>query len=159
MELSTLDTKSPQEEGAFCHLRHTKFGHLLWSGPSADPEGRTDLDDDGEPIADDVEAIGVVVKGIEAPSVKAAATKIEKALKPVPRGQKQKTITIDEEEAGLRFAEALVTEFRGLTLNGEPVEATKENIRNFFMMSDNLVEQILTFARTQPNFFGKPSSE
>jgi len=126
MEFSQLDTKSPQEEGAFLHLRHPKFGHLLWTGPDADSENRLDPED-GEGA--DAEPIGVTVRGLEAPSVK------------------------EEEEAGLRMAEILVIEFHGLTKGGEPVEATKENIREFFQLSDDLVQQVLTFARDKENFF------
>lgn len=152
MDFNKLDTKSPQEEGAFCHLRHPKFGHLLWSGPSADSEGKVK---DEEDPPEDVEPIGVVVRGMEAPSVKKAAQSINDALNP-PKAAAKRPIT--EEEAGLRFAEVLVVEFRGLEKDGKPAEATKDNIRSFFQMSDDLVQQILAFAKSKPNFFGKASN-
>jgi hypothetical protein len=150
MDLTKLNTKEPQEEGAFCHLRHTKFGHLLYSGPGTDEEGRV-VDDqlDHEPI-------GVMVRGMEAPSVKKVALQIEKDLNP-PKATGRKPIT--EEEAGFRLAEVLVVEFKGLTMDGEPVKASASNIRNFFKMSDNLIEQILEFARSKPNFFEKASTD
>lgn len=156
MDFSKLDTKSPQEEGAFCHLRHPKFGHLLWSGLSADEEGMIPDESftDGEPPPS-CEPIGVVVRGMEAPSVKKAAVAIQEALNP-PKAAGKRAIT--EEEAGLRFAEALVVEFRGMEKDGLPAEATKENIRQFFRMSDDLVQQIIAFAKSAPNFFGKASN-
>lgn len=149
MDLSKLDTKSPQEEGAFCHLKHTKFGHELYSGEGTDDEGRI-IDE-----TKDYEAIGVIVRGMEAPSVKKAAIKIEADLNP-PKATGRKPIS--QEEAGLRFAEILVVGFVGLTKNGQPVEPTKENVRAFFQVSDNLVEQVLEFARAKPNFFGNESN-
>lgn len=155
MELSKLDTKSPQEEGAFLQLRHPKFGHLLWTGADADGENRLkDGSDDVDPDEFDVEPIGVTVRGLEAPSVKAVAQKIEDqmARKPgtVPQSRKPK---ITDEEAGLRMAEVLVVEFHGLTKDGEPLQATKESVREFFQLSDDLVTQVLNFARTKENFF------
>lgn len=150
MDFSKLDTKSPQEEGAFCHLKHTKFGHELYSGPGSDEEGR--IVDESK----DVEPIGVIVRGMEAPSVKKAAIKVEADLNP-PKATGKKPIS--QEEAGLRFAEILVVGFVGLTKNGEPVEPTKENVRAFFQVSDNLVEQVLDFARTKPNFFENGSND
>lgn len=153
MEFSKLDTKSPQEEGAFLQLRHPKFGHLLWTGADADDENRLgDGSDDVDAADFDVEPIGVTVRGLEAPSVKEVATKIEDAMsrKPNPQSRKPK---MTEEEAGLRMAEILVVEFHGLTKDGETVEASKENIREFFQLSDDLVRQVLAFARDKENFF------
>jgi hypothetical protein len=146
MEIHALNTKAPQEDGAFLHLTHTKFGHLLYTGPGADEEGRlVDSEQEHEPI-------GVLVRGMEAPTVQAAAAKIEAA-------KVKKTDPIDNEEAGFRFCEVLVIEFRGLTKNGAPLEATKENIRAFFRLSDDLVTQVLRFARERSNFFGPRSSD
>lgn len=146
MDFKQLDTKTPQEEGSFCHLRHTKFEHDLYSGEGADEEGR--LVDDSK----DHEPIGVYVRGMESPSVKKAAMKIDAALK------SKNQIRITEDEAGLRFCEVLVTGFRGLTVDGKPAEASKETIRQFFGMSDNLVEQVLDYAKVRGNFFKTPST-
>lgn len=154
MELYNLDTKSVQEEGAFCHLTHPKFGHKMYTGDCADEEGRLLPEYDEDEDAESLEPVGVTCRGMEAPSVLAQAKKIDRLMKP---GKNR--MAIDAHEAGIRFAQALVSRFHGVEEDGEELKATKDNIARFFGMSDDLVEQVVVFAKERNNFFGNASND
>ena len=146
MDLSSLNTKEAQQEGAFLHLKHPVWGYPLYTGPGADPETGQLLDPEA-----DHEAVGVVVRGMEAQSVREAARRHEAAN--VARS------SAAAEQAGLDFACALVVAFRGITRDGAPLEATPEAKRRFFLQSDNLVKQVTDFAKDRVNFFTAASPD
>lgn len=141
MELNKLDVKSAEEEGAFLHLTHPSGKFPMYTGKGADEYGFLfDENKDHEPV-------GVMVRGIESPTVKDTAKGIERRKMRKKRGQ------VNEEKDGLDFACSLVIEFRGIFRDGEPLEATDENKREFFEKSDKLVRQVLDFAQEGGNFF------
>ena len=138
MDVSTLNTKDPAENGAFLHLRHPFTGELLWSD-----EKKT-------------EKVGLMVRGNEAPTV-------QKALKKVTRGlntRKRARPGDSDEKRGMIYARALVMEFIGLTKEGRDLDADDESdIEWFFDQSDDFVAQVIEFAEDRANFFKAPKSD
>jgi hypothetical protein len=137
MELTRLETKTGASKGAFLHLKHPALGHLMYTGPDADSDGRRD--------GKNVEKVGCHVLGLESERVRERAKAIQ--------GKKLKGDD-DAEEAGIAFVSSLVVSFKGLTKDGKPLEATDESKREFFAQSDSLVEQVMEFAQDRANFFG-----
>lgn len=140
MDLTKLNTKAGAEKGADLHLRHPAMGHLVYTGKGVDEYGDWDGTGPATPVC-------VTLRGTESRSVQDRI----KAL------QKQKLKNVDDEESGLDFVCSLVIGFKGLTLDGKPMEATPDNIRAFFMQSDSLVEQVLDFVKDKTHFFSKGS--
>jgi hypothetical protein len=139
MELKSLETKTGASKGAFLHLKHPALGHALYTGEGADEDGR--LVDRAK-----AEKVGVLVLGFESERVRERAKAIQKA--------KMKD-DADADEAGIEFVSSLVTEFRGLSKDGKPLEANEANKREFFQQSDGIVEQVMAFAQDRANFFGR----
>lgn len=154
MKLSKLDTKTPQDDGAFMHLEHTKFGHLMYTGENADDDGRWKSDED----PDDKMRVGLMVRGMEAQTVQEfTREKQRKSL--VNANRKNPTPVSDlEHENGIEFACVLISDFVNITDdNDEPLKPTDKNKRLFIELSDDLSRQILAFSRDRDNFF-KPLS-
>jgi len=157
MKISKLDTKTPQDEGAFMHMTSPKFGHLMYTGPNADDEGRwTSEDQDPDPEA----AVGLMVRGMEAQSVQEfTRAQQRKALTNAKKTNPTPQSDIDHEN-GIKFACVLITDFVNIEDEaGDPLEPTEENKRWLIAMSDDISRQLLKFARDQDNFFDKPSSD
>lgn len=129
MDISTLDTKKGAEKGAFMQLLHPVFGHPLFDETGDEPK-----------------PIGLFVRGNESPSV-------QKKLKAL-----QKAPMTGAEQNGLEYVCALVVGVQGLERGGRPLEATRADLEYFFGLSDNFVEQVVTFARDRSNFFGQAES-
>jgi hypothetical protein len=141
MDFTTLNTKNDAEAGAFLHLKHPVLGHKLYEGEGATKTGEW-TDKTKSP-----DAVGVMVRGTESKSVQDRVKKLRKAK------LKGDDAAEPDEETGLSFVCSLVIGFKGLTKDGKPMEATDENKRAFFEQSDNLVEQVMTFAQERSNFF------
>lgn len=143
MDLQKLNTKDGAEKGADLHLKHPVLGHYLYSGENCDADGVWTGTGKATPVA-------VVVRGTESKTVRDRLKKIQR--------EKVKRPDADDEETGLEFVCSLVVAFKGITMDGKPMEATPENKRMFFEQSDALVEQVIDFAKDRANFFGKTSS-
>lgn len=143
MEILDLNTKDDQDKGAFCHLRHTKFDHLMYTGEGSDELGR--LVDETLPH----EKVGAWVKGYE-------SDKIQKLINSLQAKRLANPKEMTNELLGTKVACALVIKFSGLTLDGQPLEATEENKIKFFKQSDSLVKQVNEFAKLRANFFEEP---
>ncbi len=142
MEFSSLNTKDAAERGAELHLRHPVYAHPLYSGGGTDADGRwTDKAQSPDPIT-------VTVRGVESRSVQDRLKRLQR--------NRVKGKEADAEETGLEFVCSLVIGFSGLTKGGEPMRAT--DARAFFEQSDDLVEQVIDFAKERSNFFGDASS-
>ena len=153
MKLSDLDTKSPQDEGAFLHLTHSKFGHFMYTGENADKDGRwTGEGDDAKPL--DSQRIGLVVRGMEAQSVQ-EFTREQQRLDLANAKKKVPTPLPElEHENGIKFGCTLIVSFVNIEgEDGKNLPPTEENKRAFLEMSDDLSRQILMFARDRDNFF------
>jgi len=148
MELSALDTKAPAEAGAFCHLRAIpeRGGHLLYTGPGSDETGNA-VDKRKKPTA-----VGVYLRGFESDTV-------QKARKKAQRDAIKAGHDADDEETSLQIAAALIIDFQGITVDGEPLEPTHDNKMRFLKASNDLVEQILLFAKDRSHFFEKANSD
>lgn len=155
MRISQLDTKSPQDEGAFMHMTHTKFGHLMYTGPEADEEGRWVAKSDPDPD----QAVGLMVRGMEAQTVQEFTRRqqrksISQSKKPVFDQAER------DHENGIKFACILITDFVNIEdEDGSPLEPSNENKRLLIEMSDDISRQILDFAGERDNFFTKLSSD
>ena len=147
MDISALDTKGAAERGASLHLKHPALGHLLYSGEGADPRTGKLVDKD-KPH----EACCAVIRGIESTTVRKAMRAQEKAA--LAGGDP----TEELEEKGLEYVCLLVIDFTGLTDGGKPLKATDANKRKFFAQSDDLVLQVLDFAKERANFFNSGST-
>lgn len=156
MKISNLDTKSPQDDGAFMHLEHTKFGHVMYSGEGADEHGR--WVSDREP--GDEQRVGLVVRGFEARSVQAFTR--EQQRKNLANSKKSKPTPLAdlEFENGIKLACVLIVDFVNIEdENGDPLEPTDENKRQFITISDDVSRQVVKFARERDNFFEVLSSD
>lgn len=155
MRISDLDTKSPQDEGSFMHLAHTKYGHLMYTGPDADPDGR--WIGKGEPDPD--KAVGVMVRGMEGQTVQKFTLEQQRKALAMAKKPAVNQPEVDHEN-GLKFACVLITEFVNLEdEHGEPLQPTNENKRAFVEMSDDISRQLLQFSRERENFFKPLSSD
>jgi hypothetical protein len=143
MDLTRLDTKAGAETGAELHLKHPVHGHYLYAGEGCDEDGGWNGKGKPEPVT-------VTVRGTESKTVRDRLKKLQR--------ERMKRREADDEESGLEFVCSLVIAFSGLTLNGKPMEATPENKRRFFEQSDDLVEQVLDFAKDRANFFAGTST-
>jgi hypothetical protein len=128
MDFSTLNTKDGAEQGAFLHLCHTVTGALLY-------------DANKNPI-------GVYLRGNESDTVQTAVRQFNRAT--VKGGQTKEFLNID-------LASLLVIRFVGVMRGDRPLTTSAEDLRWFFGLSDNLVEQVLEFSKERGNFFGQPS--
>jgi hypothetical protein len=150
MKLSDFDTKSPQDEGAFMHLHHTKYGFPVYTGPNADNLGRWI----GKEAPDPAFAVGMIVRGMEAQSVQEFTRRQKRlmmsAKSKVPTGFEEDT----DHENGIKFGCVLIVSFVNIEDdNGNTLDSTEENKRAFISLSDNISKQLLTFAQDQSNFF------
>ena len=150
MDIFDLDTKGPQEDGAFMHMTHTKYGFPLYTGPNADKHGRW-INADEEP--DEKFAVGFMIRGNESKTVQDCIRKQKRVT--AANARKSVPIPDDElfEEAGVKFACALILSFVNLERDGEPLEATEENKRWFIGLSDDIGKQVTRFAKVADNFF------
>jgi hypothetical protein len=144
MDFARLNTKTAAAKGAELHLRHPVLGHLLYSGDGCDENGA--WDGTGEPAK-----VVVYVRGMESKPVQDELRRLRVARVKDKRDA-------DMEESGLALVCALVIGFGGLTKDGNPMEPTEENKRAFFAQSDDLVEQVSTFAQDKANFFATGST-
>ena len=163
MDFNALNTKDAAENGAFLHLKHPSLGHLLYN--TDDPLAPWDG------IGDEPQKVGVMVRGTESKTVKEqarafardrmtspveAARRKNNALDHIPTEAEINAQVEEKEESAMRFVCSLVISFVGLTdKKGQPLEATEANKRAFFEQSDNLVQQVITFAQRSSNFFSK----
>jgi len=156
MKITQLDTKSPQDEGAFLHLEHTKFGHLMYDGPNADGDGRWTSEEEPEESC----RVGIIVRGMEAQTVQ-TFTRDQQRKNLLNLKKKNPTPVPDQDhENGIKFACVLIVKFVNIQdENGEELPPTEENKRAFIEYSDDLSRQILAFARDRDNFFGQLSSD
>ncbi|MFY0661315.1 MAG: hypothetical protein JXR15_12545 [Shimia sp.] len=141
MDFSKLETKTGAEKGAKLHLRHPALGHLLYSGKGADENGKL-ID-----AAKDAQKVFLMVRGTESPTVQKQARDLQASI------LKNGDISDEEKEVGLAFASSLVISMHGLEKGGKTMEATEENKREFLLLSDGLVEQVVQFAQSRANFF------
>jgi len=140
MKLTSLETKTGASKGAFLHLRHPALGHLLYTGEGADEVGRA-VD------KTKAEKVGCDVLGMESERVREKAREIQRRKMKDPDDA-------EAEEQGLEFVASLVTGFHGLfDGDGKPLPATPEGKRQFFEMSDDLVNQVMKFAGERANFW------
>ena len=142
MELKKFNTKDPAESGSFLHLKHPVLGHLMYAdGPNVDENGFWN----GE--GKTPEAVGVTVKGAEAPSLK-------KYLQTVRKRAIKRSEEIDEDEEGINFVCRTVMAFHNITDEGRPLDAKNEDdIKMFFSQSADLVLQVTRFSGEALNFF------
>lgn len=121
MDFSTLNTRKASAAGAFLHLRHPADGTAMFT--------------------DAGEAIGLTVIGTEAPAVREALRKAQRAA------VKSNT------DKGEDFLVSLVTGFHHIVRDGAELPCTPENVRWLLDLSDGFGEQIMAFAQDRANFF------
>jgi len=151
MLLTDLDTKSPQDEGAFLHLHHTKYGFPMYTGEGATKQGEWIGSEDPPQSA----AIGLIVRGMESQTIQ-SFTRKQKARMMLDQTKSKVKFSQDdaEHESGLQFACALIVSFVNIEgSNGKPLEPTDENKRAFVELSDDISRQLLAFSRERDNFF------
>lgn len=157
MDFKNLNTKNDNESGAFLHLTHPVMGHLLYNGwGDGRSEGITEHNEALSTLTDtekkNLEAVGVICRGFEAPSVQEA---LEKA-----RRKRLKDKNYSATDEGYDVACAIIVEFVGFyDSTGQKREATRENKLSFLRQSDDIVRQIESFAKVQSNFFGSASRD
>jgi hypothetical protein len=139
MDFRKLDTKTDAETGAFLQLRHPVLGHLLYSGEGTDEEGAW-IDKTKTP-----KEVGVMCRGIESATVQG---RLKKSRKGAMAGGDR-----DDEALGLVLVCSIVVKFINLQSGGKPLEATQANKEAFFDQSDDLVRQVIDFAKEKGNFF------
>lgn len=148
MELQSLDTKTPSEEGAFLHLKDPFEGHLLYAGDNADDRGRI-IDEEAESEDD---RVGVFVRGYESATV-------QKTLKRVRRQNMKDAQKMTTELMGRELATAMIIDFQNLSFGGAPLTDSREDKIKFLNASDNLVDQVSHFSRATGNFTPNASSD
>lgn len=130
MDFAALNTKAAAEKGAFLHLRHPATKALLWDG-----EGATRI------------AVGVTVRGTESKTVQAVLKRLQKDR-----------MDAGDADDGLAYVVALVMGFTGIHRDGVLLcDATDNDARWFFGLSDGFIEQVTEFARDGASFF-KPAT-
>jgi hypothetical protein len=163
MDLKSLNTKDAAEAGSELHFTHPAMGHPMYSGAGADPVT-------GELVNADKpnERITGIIRGMESKTVRdmlkaAAKAKLtnrnRKSNNPdhIPTEAEVDQEMADAQKSGMDLACVLLADIRGLSLDGKPMESTTENKRMFFDQSDDLVSQVVRFAKDNANFFGKGS--
>lgn len=146
MKLDSLNTATPAEEGRLCQFKHPAFGHLLWTGPGANPDGSRGEEGDVEPV-------GAIIRGWHSDTVQAL---IRKHAKAQLRDGKD---VIDEETAGRQLAQALVVRFVGIEDGDEPLKADKDGIEKLFKNTPQFQAQILAFSKDASRFFTKQPTD
>ena len=142
MDITQLNTRDPSEEGAFLHLKHPALKHLLYHGDNVDQQGKWK----GE--GEEPEKVGLVVKGQEAPTIRAHMSAFNK--------QKMKKEFTEEEnnQEARNLACALTTKFVHLYEEGQLLDGGNQAHKEmFFAKSEDLVIQVTRFARDSRNFF------
>jgi len=137
MDLSTLNTKKPAEDGAWLHLCYPYKTQLMY-----------EPGEDGKP--DETRPCRVKLRGMESETVQDVLQRLNKSKM---SGRKQ-----DERKAeadGLKFAAAMVIKFENLHNGVEPLTTSAEDIKWFFDQSGDFTQQVLEFAQDNTNFLGK----
>lgn len=137
MDFNKLNTVKGADKGAWLHLKHPAFGHLLYTGKGADEDGRLEKKEDAKPVR-------VFVQGMESEAVQNIVRDIQKNALDGSEAT---------EEEGFAIGCALVTAFEGIEKDGEPLTATKENKIAFFNQSSALITQVTQFASNRANFY------
>jgi hypothetical protein len=144
MDIGKFNTKAGAAKGAFMHLLHPAFEHPLYDGEGADSEGRL-MD------ADKATAVGFTVLGTESRYAQNRARELQRSRL---KGKHEKAGSAeDDEQDGMAFVCALITELHGMTRDGEPMEATEENKMYVLEQSEAFVQQVLEFAQDRANFY------
>ena len=159
MDFAKLDTKTPAENGAFLHLRHPSLGHLLYNGKGCDEHN------DWKDKKKDASKVGVIVRGVESESVQNHAKKLDaqrikntNGKRKAPGGEVERTAEEIEQEA-LDFCVSLVVGFVGFEKDGKEIVADENTKYAFFTSSNNLIEQVVDFAKDhQFAFTSAPSA-
>lgn len=125
MDLGKLDVKAASEKGAVLHLKHPMTGEKLFDGD--------------EPVT-------ITVIGRDSPAVSAVMKDLDR--------RKSKGEDIDEHERGLELLAAVVKDWSGIELDGEPLECNKANARKLFAdpRTEWIGEQVGPFALSRRNF-------
>lgn len=136
VNVSTLNTKTPSENGAFMQLRHPVTNELI--------------------TTKDGEKAGLMVRGNEAPTVQKVLKKMNNRM-----GKGGAQSAREREAQGLLYARALVMSFENLEHeNGHPLAADDESdVEWFFNQSNNFVTQVVEFAEDTSNFFKTPDQD
>lgn len=129
MDFSTLDTKTPAERGAFLHLRHPATGELLYDASK--------------------KPIGMMVRGLESKT----------AQDHIKRLEKSRMKGASTEDTGFGVVSSLVMGFVGVDRAGAPLTIDTDDLHWFFGLSDNFVDQVMSFARDRASFFTPASPD
>lgn len=137
MDFNKLNTVEGADKGAWLHLKHPAYGYPLYTGEGSDEDGQLVKKESANPVR-------VFVQGMESEAVQNVARELQK---------NNMRYSDDPEAEGLAIGCALVTNFDGIEMDGEPLAPTKENKIRFFKQSGDLVAQVTTFASNRTNFY------
>ena len=127
MDFGQFNTRDAAETGRLLHIKHLKTGKPLYDG--------------GKPV-------GVLCRGIESDTVRAAAAKANRA--------RMEGASDDDD---LSVAKAVVIRFQGIEREGKPLGVTDDDLRWFFGLSSKLVQAVISFAREPGNFLPAVSDD
>lgn len=151
MLLSRFDISQSSSMGSWMHVVHPIYGHKLYTGRGASPEG--ELLDSGDTSLEGgssgpLEAfpVRILVRGYSSPEVKAFTSKLAGV-------SKSKSLE-DFEVQGHKLLDLLVISWEGVTdEDGNPLPCTFQNKVRELTSNRHLENQVLNFAKDQENFY------